>query len=206
MKKIFIVTTLFLQISTSFALSPALEYNDDELQWANFMAQSSYIVDYSNSPEKYRLNDSITRREVMKVIANIAGAEFWDTCEWKFSDVKSSDWGCKYIERALSIGIVANNTNFRPNDSISKAEALKMLLKVRGVEKTSDTGNWQADYVKTAFSNKWYETEWSDYNTAASRGWIFMSGNRIINNIQVEQIWEIDDTQAILDELFDFLK
>ena len=189
MKKIFIVTTLFLQISTSFALSPALEYNDDELQWANFMAQSSYIVDYSNSPEKYRLNDSITRREVMKVIANIAGAEFWDTCEWKFSDVKSSDWGCKYIERALSIGIVANNTNFRPNDSISKAEALKMLLKGRGVEKTSDTGNWQADY-----------------NTAASRGWIFMSGNRIINNIQVEQIWEIDDTQAILDELFDFLK
>jgi hypothetical protein len=63
-----------------------------------------------------------------------------------------------------------------------------MLLKVRGIEKNSDTGNWQADYVKTAFSNKWFETEWTDYNKAATRGWIFMSGNRIINNIQVEQI------------------
>jgi S-layer homology domain len=206
MKKKVISLFIPLYISINSVYTPVLWYSSDELQWANFMAQSKYIIDASSNPEKYRLSDSITRREMMKVIANITGDQTGKICNGTFSDVKTGDWGCKYIELALSKGIIAKNTNFRPDDSISNAEALKMILKVRGIEKTSNTGNWQTDYVKTAFDKKWYETEWTNYETTATRGWIFMSSHRIINNIQVTQIGAVDDTQTVIDELFDLLQ
>ena len=197
------ISRLFL-INSVFLLFPLLwfAYTQEELDGANFMGWNGYIVDYSSTPEKYRLSDSITRREMMKIIANMWSPAL-ASCKWIFWDVKEWDWGCKYIEWARNFWIVAWNTNFRPNDNISKAEALKMLLNIKWIKKTSDTGNWQADYVQTAYDNKWYDSLWSDYTSAATRGWIFMSANRVINNIQVT--WEVDDTQAVIDELFDFL-
>ncbi len=197
---------LLVGISTlSFLLSPfyTFAYTQEEFDWAVFMSWKGYIVDYSQTPEKYRLDDSITRREMMKVIANMGGATLQNTCEGKFSDVKSNDWGCKYIEWALSQSYIANNSTFRPDDRISKIEALKMIFKVQAIEKTVNTWNWQQDYVETAYGKSWYEDKWTDYGSAATRGWIFMSANRVINDIKVGPI---DDTDKILNELIDLLQ
>jgi hypothetical protein len=60
-----------------------------------------------------------------------------------------------------------------------------MIFRVKSIEKTINTGVWQKDYVETAYTNSWYEEKWTDYTTSATRGWIFMSANRIINNIKV---------------------
>jgi hypothetical protein len=69
MKKLYLAIVTSILFIQSIQLSNA--YTVDELDGANFMAGNSYIVNYVNSPEKYRLGDSITRREMMKVIANI---------------------------------------------------------------------------------------------------------------------------------------
>jgi len=85
----------------------------------------------------------------MKIIAKLAGANVVEKCEGKFSDV-ANDWGCKYIEWALSAGFVSANKTFRPNENITIAEALKLIFKARGITKTVNTKNWQSDYYRSA--------------------------------------------------------
>ena len=120
----------------------------------------------------YRLDDTITRKEVMKIVMNLSGKNVPDTCNGTFSDV-SNDWGCKYIETALSHGYIATNASFRPNDSITKAESMKLVLKARGIEKVQNTQAWQEDYMLTAYQNAIVATKYSDHNSRATRWWIF---------------------------------
>lgn len=51
-----------------------------------------------------------------------------DTSTLSFSDVSKDSWQAKVVQKALSLGIIANNPTFRPNASISRAESIKMLL------------------------------------------------------------------------------
>jgi hypothetical protein len=79
MRKIYLLALTSILFIQSVQFSNA--YTVDELDGANFMAGNSYIVNYSDSPEKYRLGASITRREMMKVIANMGGEELNMVCE-----------------------------------------------------------------------------------------------------------------------------
>jgi S-layer homology domain len=67
-----------------------------------------------------------------------------------FRDVKKGDWGCTYIEAALALGIISKNTDFRPDDTVSKIEALKMILRVREIKQYYNTGDWRKDYLELA--------------------------------------------------------
>ncbi len=89
---------------------------------------------------------------MMKIVMNLSGKTVSDVCNGAFEDVPN-DWGCKYIESALSYGFIAANDTFRPNDSISKAEAMKLLLKAKGIDKAYNSDDWQYDYMKTALDN-----------------------------------------------------
>jgi hypothetical protein len=48
----------------------------------------------------YRLDETITRKEIAKIIAKLSGKTIADKCDGVFPDV-INDWGCKYIEFAL---------------------------------------------------------------------------------------------------------
>jgi len=89
---------------------------------------------------------------MMKIVMNLSGKSVPNECKGSFGDVVN-DWGCKYIESALANGFIASNANFRPNDSISKAESMKLILKAKDIDKAYNTSNWQADYMKTALDN-----------------------------------------------------
>ena len=111
----------------------------------------------------------------MKVTMNLSGKSVPDTCNGTFSDV-TNDWGCKYIETGLANGLIAANATFRPNDTISKAEAMKLILGARGIAKAYNTSDWQADWMNTALDNGIIASAYSDHNSAALRGWIFGVG------------------------------
>jgi len=94
MKKIIGICVLsFLQFQHLAA------YTQLELDGANTLASQGVISSQEN-PADYRLKDNITRKEFMKVVANITQDTIEDTCKNSFSDVEN-DWGCKYIEWAL---------------------------------------------------------------------------------------------------------
>ena len=74
-----------------------------------------------------------------------------------FGDV-SGHWGETYIKSLLEKGVVVEDTNFRPNDSISRAELLAMLFRSAKTELSAygesfgdvSKDDWFAGYVQTA--------------------------------------------------------
>ena len=142
-----------------------------DLESAQKLATSG-IIKSGNTATDFGLNNTITRKEMMKIVMNLSGKNVSDTCSGSFWDV-NNDWGCKYIESALSNWFIAANTNFRPNDSISRAESMKLILKAKWIEKAYNTNDWQADYMNTALDNGIISTAYSNHTSAALRGWIF---------------------------------
>jgi thiol-disulfide isomerase/thioredoxin len=122
----------------------------------------------------YRLSDTITRKEIMKIVMNLSGKSVSGTCSNMFSDV-ANDWGCKYIESALANGFIAKNAKFRPNDSITKAESMKLIAQARGLAKVQTTNDWQVDWMMTGYKNSLSE-KYTNHNSFATRGWIFWLG------------------------------
>ncbi len=142
--------------------------------WASelWSAQSLAAKWVITTADDYRLGDTITRKEMMKIVMNLSGKNVPTLCGWVFPDVEN-DWGCKYIEEALNQGFIALNDTFRPNDSITKAESMKLILKARWIEKVQNTSDWQWDYAMTALKNGLITSNYTDHNTSATRGWIF---------------------------------
>jgi hypothetical protein len=156
---------------------------------AEKLASLGVIVSQSNSAD-YRLGDSITRREMLKVMMKLSNITVEDKCEGKFADLPASDWGCKYAETALAHGMIAANPNFRPDDQVSKIESLKMIFKGLGIER-EENADWKAGYVNTAVA-KGLVSNFSDYDSAGSRAFIF-SGAANGVEIEEEQVTEEED-------------
>jgi hypothetical protein len=66
-----------------------------------------------------------------KVTMKLSETTVEDMCSGKFSDLTSADWACKYAEAGLAQGFFAANPTFRPMDSVTKIEALKMVMQAR---------------------------------------------------------------------------
>ncbi len=139
---------------------------------ANYLASKSFINDSSKKPNEYRIGDNITRKEAMKIVANVAFLKVENTCEKKFKDVED-DWGCKYIEAALKAWFISANATFRPNDNITVSEVLKLIFKARNLDRKFNTGDWGKDYVNSAYELKLIngDVEWT---IDAKRWFIFV--------------------------------
>jgi hypothetical protein len=105
---------------------------------------------------------------MLKVMMNLSDVEVENVCEGKFADLKASDWGCKYAETALKAGFIAANPKFRPDDNVSKVEALKMVFKARGLQRAQNE-DWRAGYVEAAVEKNLISKAFTDYNTSAKR-------------------------------------
>lgn len=147
-------------------------YVSDERAGAEFLASKGYINVKSFNPDKYNLEATITRKEVMKLISGLWNLELSESCQGIFADV-ADDWGCKHIEAALLSEYISSNQGFRPNDTLTRSEALKLIFKARGIQKRYETNNWQEDYISSAYYLGYIDQKFSQYNESATRGWFF---------------------------------
>lgn len=148
-----------------------------EINAATSLASKGFINEVETVAD-FRLGDTITRAEAAKVAAMIAGVTPNDSCEGKFSDVSATtpnNWVCGYVEALLEEGLLSANNEYNPERNLSKTESLKMMLEAAGddVEYGSD---WQADFVAHAVA-KGYISNFTDYNTAATRGFVFVASD-----------------------------
>ncbi len=179
----FFYKMFFVCISLSIIIGNVSAYTEKELMAAEKLA-SNWIIQTQETVDWYKLDETITRREVVKIIGKLSWNQIWEVCDWIFGDVKSNDWGCKYVEYLYKKGIVSFNAQFRPDDQITKTEVMKMILKIKNVEKIQETTNWQEDYMITAL-DKWIITEkYTDYNMNATRWWIFHIAAMVIQKEQ----------------------
>jgi len=165
---------------------------------ANKLASLWIIQDNSSNPDNYRLGDSITRWEMAKIISKISWIEVINNCEWKYIDLVSSDWECKYAESWLKNNYFSDSNFFRPKDNITKIEALKMIMKAKWIEKT-DNLDWKVAYVEWAEKVWLIYNKFSDYDLIVQRNWIFDLASRNIWNIikklnfKAEYFWNSED-------------
>ncbi|EKE28494.1 MAG: S-layer protein [uncultured bacterium (gcode 4)] len=92
----------------------------------------------SNWKHIFRQNDPITRAEALAVLLSIAKIKTSDAgASIEFTDV-SVDWMVPYIAKAKQLAIVSGQTidwklKFRPNDSITRAETVRIIIKAQVV-------------------------------------------------------------------------
>lgn len=177
---IIIVSFLSVQYTNAFVYTPKM--------YADYLSVIG-IINIQKNAEDYKLDDLITRREMAKVTLNLSYEELIDRCSWIYADVFQNDWGCKYIETGKQNNYFSSNPNFNPANNVSKIEALKMIMKALSIEK-SVSSDWREWYVSWAIKNWFLEESFSDYDTPATRGWIFyLAGKAHLNQLE-EENWQ----------------
>ncbi len=164
--------------------------NINSLNNPNFVYNSGYYTDTALS--KFRnLIDKFTELKIVNWTApnlfepkrNVTRAEFTKMILWShcyayraentanlvFTDVDKSSWQARVISRAMALWIINwdrdRNWNpvFRPNDYVSNAEALKIILRISNIQIENldeisytdvDRSSWHAKYVQM------WETLW----------------------------------------------
>ena len=84
------------------------------------------LVDRSAEPERYRLDESILRQEIIGIALQLKGvslpAEYG--CKGYYTDVQpdeSNSWVCRAVELAADNGMISReNKRFRPMDRVTE--------------------------------------------------------------------------------------
>ena len=176
----------------------AIAASAGQLTAAKNLADAGYINEQSTDAG-FNLDQNVSRWEIAKVAANIAGVSAATSCSNEFADVTSTtpnNWVCGYAEALLAEELVSANTNFNPESNISKSEAVKLMLSAAGFDVTY-TDDWQPEAVAFAV-DKGISTTFSDYNASATRGFVF----EIADEANSE---EANSEEEDEDEIFSFI-
>jgi len=161
----------------------------DDINIANYLAVQWIIVNHSSSPLLYNLGRNVLRQEIASISLKLWWIEKKNKCDNLFSDISSikpNDWVCLNIEPLLERWLISNNKKFRPEENITKAEALWMLIKVKWLDYKLDINSiktWQQQIVEYAV-REWLVKDFTDYDTYATRAWIF----KVVDNILWEEL------------------
>jgi hypothetical protein len=179
-----------------------------EIEAANALAEAGYIINHSDATDAYNLNQNVLRQEIAAIARGIAGLEKKATCAGSFSDVSATTpntWACYTVEALLDAGLIAANTKFNPEMTISKAEAVGMMVKAAfGDEYAYDSSlstSWQEQVVEFAAA-KGIVASFTNYDTPATRGFVFESGynSMVASDEVVDECDEVSQLLGLCDE------
>lgn len=145
-KIISLLMTVAILLSASVMVSAATDEQKVDLKELGIM-----IGDENGD---LRLNDTITRAEVAKMIC-VAGELTLGTSvsSSAFPDVHKDHWAYNYIYTAKENGIVVGDENgfFNPESKVTNEEIIKMVVSLLGYSSMADTrGGFPAGYNATA--------------------------------------------------------
>ena len=171
------ISTMVILASLSVTMVWASTLNS-MIEAANNLASDGIINDHSSNTSLYKLDAYVLRQEIAAVSRWVAWLNKKEKCDNIFSDLSSTNpntWACVNVEVLVDNNLISKNTTFRPEDFITKSETLWMLIKSIGFDysyNTSSSKGWQEQIVDFAVS-KWVVDRFTDYNSLATRGWVF---------------------------------
>lgn len=124
-------------------------FNDIAGHWAetyvNQIADLGIVS--GKTANKFAPNDNITRAEMTKIAVNAFEIPMPSSVSLKpFLDVDPEAWFAPYIKAAKENGVVQGiGVNFKPNDPISRAAALKIIIEAAGFTEVYE--NYDANYA-----------------------------------------------------------
>jgi hypothetical protein len=126
-----------------------------------YFASKDIISGYNDGT--VRPQDNISRAEILKLLFLVLFEDVTSNVSEKvFIDVDRSLWYAPFITEASKKGIINGYSDgtFRPNQSVSKVEALKILFQASGIDISSSSivnglkdvspDDWYASYVNYA--------------------------------------------------------
>ena len=163
-------------------------YSTSEVGAANALAEAGIINNHSDNSAAYNLDQNVLRQEIAAVARGIAGLPKATTYSAVFSDVTATTpntWAWASVNALADAGLVAKNPTFRPEANISKAEAVGMVVKAAfGDAYAFDAAKgttWQEQVVAFAVENG-VVSSFTNYDTAATRGFVFEAGANALNS------------------------
>lgn len=116
---------------------------------------------------KFAPDNFVTRAELVKIVLSTFNIEVAENVDLKpFTDVYVGDWYAPYIAKAKELDIVGgfSDGSFRPNDKITRAAAMKILLLAAEADLATsantqisftdvDLQSWYATYLKYMVAN-----------------------------------------------------
>ena len=166
--------------------SSSYAYTINQLKSANSLAKKWIINNHLMNPSAYNLDSNVLRQEIAAISRWVAWIPKATKCNNIFKDLtdkKPNSWACINIEPLRQNDIIANNEYFRPEDPITKTETLWMLIKSIWFNYSynpNNPKNWQEQIVDFAVE-KWIVDKFTDYNTYATRAWVFEVADYSIN-------------------------
>ena len=124
----------------------------------------------------FRPTDEIKRSEVTKVAVALKGLSdvaLSSASGSNFLDVANDHWAKGYINVGTTEGLIIGDGdgNFRPNDRVTYAEAVTMLIRALGYEpQAASKGGYPTGYMVTASSNGLTKGVSSSASKAINRG------------------------------------
>lgn len=108
-------------------------------------------------------NKQLTRAEAATILYNLLQSKELGPYECTFSDVSSSAWYYTAVRTLASYKVLAGYADgtFRPNQGITRAEFVTILVRLVGVQDADVTfsdvasTHWAADYIATAANKGW---------------------------------------------------
>ncbi len=139
----------------------------------------------------FRPDDSITRAEMAEIVTRLKITEEQiDSAQPTtfFKDVESDHWASTYIGLASSLGIISGfeNGEFRPEESITYEQAIKMLVSLLGYgEYANNRGGYPMGYILLATEKKIIQGEEYTIGAEVSRGDI---ARLVYNSLEVDML------------------
>lgn len=167
----------FSDVSTNHKYSKAI----------GFLKEKGIIKGYAD--QTFRPEKSLTRAEFTKIVVLGTNQQFEKAKKAPFPDVALGEWYTDYVAYCVSLGIINGYTDgtFKPNQEITKVEALKILGELVGWDTKSpdlkniknpysdiDLKSWYGPYVAYAISKNLLDDNGATMspNTPITRGQI----------------------------------
>jgi hypothetical protein len=145
------------------------DISDENTPLAGDMLNSTDHIAYVQGVGGGRFNPdgSMTRAAAAQMLYNLltsTSREMYYSTSSSFSDVPSGAWYCAAVSTLANAGVIDGYTNgtFGPNKPITRAEFIKLVVAMYGVDDSATAsytdlkaGNWAYPYIATATSNGW---------------------------------------------------
>ena len=156
---------------------------------------------------KFRPEDTIKRSEVAKMAIHALGLEEAAKAAAgvsKFPDVPTWHWANGYVNLATSQGIIIGDDegNFRPDDQITYAEAMTILVRATGYEPAAEAkGGFPQGYIVVGAENNLNKNVTGSNMDPISRGNVaYMTNNALTVKLMERKGFGEDETYEVTDK------
>lgn len=154
----------------------------------------------------FRPDDTIKRSEFAKVAVTSMGMEnLKDSFDYptKFPDVVENHWANGYINVATNQGIIIGDDegNFRPDDTITYAEAVTVLVRLIGHTPAAEKkGGFPQGYITVATQTGITKSAVASNDSAVKRGMVAqLTANALVTNKMEQTNFGADESYQVVD-------